>query len=164
MAFTTSRTVSRKAPMKGVKAIGLVLFDPDDLVVNTVTGVLVLPAAFTSITRLEVRATGNNFVETGTFDEATRTTEYVGVNTFFVPGIDISLRNEVQGNDGFLQVVFIEDYNNKVYVAGSQNGADIMTIVGSTDTQGFALTVNSKESTPMFELSEAAITAYRALV
>lgn len=164
MSFTNSRKISRKAPMKGVKAIGLALFDPDDLIVNTNTGVVALPASMTSIARLEVRATGNNFVETGTMDEATRTTEYVGVNTFSVPGNDIALRQQVQGNDGFLQVVFVEDYNGKIYVAGSQNGADVMTIVGGTDTQGFTITINSKEAEAAYELAAAGITAYRAAI
>lgn len=150
--------------MKGVKAIGLALFDGEDLIANTPTGVIALPASMTAIVRLEVKATGNNFVETGTFDEATRTTEYAGVNTMFLAGNDIALRNQVQGNDGFLQVVFIEDYNGKIYVAGSQNGADVMTIVGGTDSQGWTLTVNSRESEPMYELAAAGITAYKAVI
>lgn len=164
MAFLNSRKVSRKAPMKGVKAIGLALFDQDDLIVNTVTGVIALPLTMTSIVRLEVKATGNNYVETGTFDEATRTTEYVGVNTFFLAGNDLALRNQVQGNDGFLQVIFIEDYNGKIQVAGSQNGADVMTIVGGTDSQGWTLTVNSKEAEAAYELDAAGIAAYKLLI
>lgn len=150
--------------MKGVKAIGLALFDGDNLIANTPTGVIALPASMEDIVRLEVKATGNNFVETGTFDEATRTTEYVGVNTMFLAGNDIALRNQVQGNDGFLQVVFIEDYNGKIYVSGSQNGADVMTIVGGTDSQGWTLTINSRESEPMYELAAAGITAYKAAI
>lgn len=164
MAFSNSRNISRKAPMKGVKAIGLALFDPEDLIANTGTGVIALPASMLSVTRLEVKATGNNFVETGTFDEATRTMEYVGVNTFFLAGNDLALRNAVQGNDGYLQVVFIEDYNGKIYVAGSQNGADIATVVGGSDSQGFTVTINSKEAEPAYELGAAGITAYRAIV
>lgn len=164
MSFINSRKISRKAPMKGIKAIGLALFNGDDLIVNTATGVITLPVSMTSVIRLEVKATGNNFVETGTFDEATRTTEYVGVNTLFLAGNDLALRNQVQGNDGFLQVVFIEDYNGKVHVAGSQNGADIMTIVGGTDSQGFTVTVNSKEAEAAYELAAAGITVYKAVI
>lgn len=165
--FQNSRKISRKAPMKGVKAIGLVLFKNNDLVVNTSNGVITLPASMTTppaIVRLEVKATGNNFVETGTFDEATRTTEYAGVNTFFIAGNDLALRNQVQGNDGFLQVVFIEDYNGKIHVAGSQNGADVVTVVGGTDSQGWMITINSKEAEAAYELAAAGITAYRAAI
>lgn len=160
--FTNSRKVSRKAPMKGVKAIGIASYLSSDPVTNTPTGVLELPASLKTakIARIEVRATGNNILDTGTFDEATRTNEYVAVNTFFVPGIDDKLRNSVQGYAGILTTVFIEDYNGKIYVAGSNNGCDIMTNAFGTDTQGFSLTINSRELDPMYSLSSDAIEEY----
>ena len=105
--------------MKGVKAIGFAPFLASDPVMNTVTGVVDLPLTIAplvptgTIARVEVKATGNNIVDTGTFDEATRTNEYVAVNTFFIPGIDIELRNQIQGYAGILQTIFIEDYNDK---------------------------------------------------
>jgi len=163
MGLTKSRIISRQAPMKGVKAIGIAPYLASAPVVNTVTGVLVLPTHITtpaSIARLEVKATGNNIVETGTFDEATRTNEYVGVNTFFVPGNDIALRNELQGNSGILKTVFIEDYNGKIYCLGAKNGCDIMTIVGGSDSQGFTLTINSKEAEMMYELAATGLEDY----
>ena len=89
MGLTKSRLISRAAPMKGVKAIGFAPFLASDPVMNTVTGVVDLPVTIAplvptgTIARVEVKATGNNIVDTGTFDEATRTNEYVAVNTFF---------------------------------------------------------------------------------
>jgi hypothetical protein len=165
MGLTTSRKVSRSAPMKGVKAIAFAPYDSSDLVVNTVTGVIALPAVMTTppaIARVEVKATGNNVLDTGTFDEATRTIEYVGVNTFFIPGIDIELRNEIQSYAGHLVTMFIEDYNGKFYCLGSQNGCDVMTLVNGTDSQGFQVTVNSKEAEPMYEVTGAGITEYQS--
>lgn len=165
MTFLKSRLISRKAPMKGVKAVSFAPYLAADPVVNTATGVVTLPVGITtpaSIARIEVKATGNNIIDTGTFDEATRTNEYVAVNTFFVPGNDLTLRNQVQGYAGILQTVFIEDYNGVIYVAGSQNGCDVMTLVGSSDTQGFTFTVNSKEIDMMYMLAPAGVTAYRA--
>lgn len=165
MALTTSRLISRAAPMKGVKAIGFAPFLASDPVVNTATGVIALPSGMTTpaaIARVEVKATGNNIVDTGTFDEATRTNEYVAVNTFFIPGIDIELRNEIQGYTGILQTIFIEDYNGKIYVQGAKNGCDVMTLISGTDSQGFALTVNSKETEAMYLLAPAGITAYNS--
>jgi hypothetical protein len=149
--------------MKGVKAVGIAPYLASAPVVNTVTGVVELPTHIkttASIARFEVKATGNNIVETGTFDEATRTNEFVGVNTFFVPGNDIALRNELQGNAGILKTVFIEDYNGKVYCLGAKNGCDIMTIVGGSDSQGFTLTINSKEAELMYELAAAGVEDY----
>jgi len=164
MSLTKSRLISRTAPMKGVKAVGIAPYLASAPVVNTSTGVIALPTHITtpaSIARFEVKATGNNIVETGTFDEATRTNEYVGVNTFFVPGNDIALRNELQGNAGILKTVFIEDYNGKVYCLGAKNGCDIMTIVGGSDSQGFTLTINSKEAELMYELAAAGLEDYQ---
>lgn len=157
--------MSGQAPMKGVKAIGIAPYLSSDTVQNTTTGVVAFPAHISgdnTIARFEVKASGNNIVETGTFDEATRTMEYVGVNTFFVPGNDLALRNELQGNSGFLKTVFIEDYNGKIYVLGSQNGCDIMTIVGGSDSQGFTITINSKEKELMYELASTAIIDYKS--
>jgi hypothetical protein len=134
MGLTNSRTISRKGPMKGVKAIGFAPFLASDPVVNTATGVIVLPTNIPStsgIARVEVKATGNNIVDTGTFDEATRTTEFVAVNTFFIPGIDLELRTQIQGMDGILQTIFIEDYNGKIYVQGAKNGCDVMTLINA---------------------------------
>lgn len=167
MGITKSRKVSREAPMKGIKAIGIAPYVDSDLVVNTVTGVVELPNSMTTpaaIARFECRATGNNLVETGTFDEATRTNEYVGVNTFFIPGNDDELRNQLEGNAGFLKVVFVEDFNGKIRVLGSQNGCYIMTIVGGTDTQGFTVTINSKELDLAYSLTPAGITDYRSAI
>jgi hypothetical protein len=149
--------------MKGVKAIGIAPYLASAPVVNTTAGVVALPAHITtapSIARFEVKATGNNIVETGTFDEATRTNEYVGVNTFFIPGNDIELRNELQGNNGILKTVFIEDYNGKIYCLGAKNGCDIMTIVGGSDSQGFTVTINSKETELMYLLASAGVEDY----
>lgn len=165
MGLTKSRLISRLAPMKGVKAIGFAPFLAADPVINTVTGVIALPAGMTTppaIARVEVKATGNNIVDTGTFDEATRTNEYVAVNTFFIPGIDIELRNEIQTDSGILKTLFIEDYNGNIYVQGSKNGCDVMTLTSGTDSQGFSVVVNSKEAEPMYMLAPAGKTAYLA--
>lgn len=164
MGLTKSRIVSRTAPMKGVKAIGLAPFTSSDPVLNTSTGVVELPVSMglLSIARVEVKATGNNVVETGTFDEATRTNEYTGVNTFFIPGIDDTLRKEIQTDSGILKTVFIEDYNGKIYCLGAKNGCDIMTIVGGSDSQGFTITINSKEAELMYVLTSTAVTDYLA--
>jgi hypothetical protein len=161
--LTGSRKVSRTAPMKGVKAISFAPFTASDPVVNTPTGVIVLPVGMTTppaIARVEVKATGNNIVETYTFDEATRTGEWVGVNTFFIPGNDLELRNQIQGYAGILQTMFIEDYNGKYYVLGSRNGCDVMTVVGGSDSQGFTVTVNSKELEAAYTLATAGVTDY----
>jgi hypothetical protein len=165
MALTKSRSISRQAPMKGVKAIGIAPYLAATPVVNTVAGVVTLPDVITddpSIARFEVKATGNKIDDNASFDKETRTNEYVGVNTFFIPGNDIELRNELQGNSGILKTVFIEDYNGKIYVLGAKNGCDIVTSNWSSDTQGFTVTIESKESESMYVLAAGGVTDYTA--
>lgn len=151
--------------MKGVRSISFAPFLASTPVVNTVAGVIALPAIMTTppaIARIEVKATGNNVADVGTMDENTRTNEYVATNTFFVPGNDIGLLNQVQGMAGTLQTIFIEDYNGVIKVQGSQNGCDVMTVSGGSDMQGFSFTVASKEVDMMYILAPAGITAYKA--
>jgi hypothetical protein len=148
--------------MKGIKAIGIAPYDALNLPVNTATGVIDIPDHMVGkIARIEVKASGNNIVETGTFDEATRTMEYVGVNTFFVPDTNENLRAEIQTLAGFLCTIYVEDYNGKVRILGSQNGCDIMTVVGGTDVQGFTLTINSKEKEMAYTVTGAGIAEYK---
>lgn len=160
---------SRKLPcdlpnMKGIRAISFGKYDASDLIINTVTGVTDLPSIYTtapSIARFEVKATANVFTETGTFDaEASRTNEYVGALTVAIPGNDLALRTMIQTLTGQLWVVFLEDYNGKIFVAGSQNGADVTTSVFSTDTQGYNLTIATKERELKYELTGAGIVDY----
>ena len=150
--------------MKGIKAVSFAPFLASTPVVNTVAGVVALPAIMgaLSIARVEVRATVNNLVETGTFDVETRTNEYIGVNTFFVPGNDLTLRNEIQTDSGILKTIFIEDYNGVIRVLGSLNGCDVMTLVSGSDSQGFTVTINSKEIDLAYTLAPAGVTAYNA--
>jgi hypothetical protein len=150
--------------MKGIKAIGYAPFLSSTPVVNTVAGVVALPVIMgaLSIARVEVKATSNNLVETGTFDPDTRTNEYIGVNTFFIPGNDLTLRNEIQTDAGILKTIFIEDYNGVIRVLGSLNGCDVMNIVTGSDLQGFTITVNSKEIDLAYTLAPAGVTAYNA--
>lgn len=160
--LTASRIVSRTAPMKGIKAIGFAPYSATTPVLNTATGVVAMPANIGagSIARVFVKATGNNLIETGTFDEATRTMEYVGVNNFFIPGLDDALRTQIQDNAGHLHTMFIEDYNGKIYVLGPKNGCDVVTLVTGTDLQGFTVTINSKEPALAYVMNPSLLGTY----
>jgi len=164
MSLTKSRLVSRKAPMKGIKSVFFAPYLASTPVVNTVIGVVALPAIINalSVTKVEVKALGNNIVETSTFDEATRTNEIVGVLTFFVNGNDLSLRNEITTDSGILKTIFVEDYNGIIRVLGSQNGCDVMTLVSGSDLQGFTVTINSKEVDLAFTLAPLGVIALNA--
>lgn len=164
MSLTKSRNISRNAPMKGIKAIGIAPFTPGDLVVNTITGVVILPVSMTTtptIARVEVKASGNKIDDNGTFDKETRTVEFVSALSFFIPGNDDVLRKEIQGYAGNLKTVFIEDYNGTVRCLGSQNGCDILTTNFSSDTQGWTVTVDSRELEAAYSLTALGIADYQ---
>lgn len=152
------------APMKGIKSIAFGAYDSDNLIVNTTTGVIDLPTIYTtapSIAKFEVKATANVFTETGTFDaEATRTNEYVGALTVMIPGNDLALRADITKLVGSLWVVFLEDYNGKIFVVGSQNGTEVSSSVFSTDTQGYTLTIGTKERELKYELTGNGLVDY----
>lgn len=164
--LTASRKLPGTAPMKGLKAIGFAPYDSLDLIDNSETGVVALPSSITapvggSIARFEVKATSNVFTETGTFDaEATRTNEYVGSLTVAIPGNDLGLTNIVGKLVGQRWVVFMEDYNGKIHVAGSQNGAEVPSAVFSTDAQGYTLTISTREKDLKYEVTGLGVTAY----
>lgn len=167
MSLTKSRLISRAAPMKGIKAIGIAPFTPGDLVINTITGVVTLPASMgtalaPAIARVEVKASGNKIDDNGTFDKETRTVEFVSALSFFIPGNDETLRTEIQGYAGILKTVFIEDYNGTVRCLGSQNGCDILTTSFSSDTQGWTVTVDSRELNAAYSLTALGIVDYVA--
>jgi len=162
MGLTNSRIVSRTAPMKGVKAVSFGNFLASTPVVNTATGVIALPDNISAIQRVNVKATGNNSLDPGVFDPETRTSEYAAVLSFFIPGNDDTLRKEIQTFSGFLQTIFIEDYNGKIYVLGSKNGCELVSYGFSSDKQGWDIVINSKEAEAMYVLAAAGVTAYLA--
>jgi hypothetical protein len=162
--LTKSRKLPCAAPMKGIKAVSFGVYNSTNLIANTPTGVIALPTIYTtppSVARFEVKATANVFTETGTFDfEASRTNEYVGALTVLIPGNDLALTKTIQTLVGQLWVVFLEDYNGKVHVVGSQNGTDVSSAVYSSDTQGYTLTISTKERELKYELTGAGLVDY----
>jgi hypothetical protein len=77
------------------------------------------------IARVEVRATGNNYLDTGTFDEAT----YNGIcrAKLSLYGIDFS-QERIQGMDGILQTILLRTTTVK-FMCKAQKNADVMTLI-----------------------------------
>jgi choline kinase len=72
----------------------------------------------------------------------------------------LALTKTIQTLVGQLWVVFLEDYNGKVHVVGSQNGTDVSSAVYSSDTQGYTLTISTKERELKYELTGAGLVDY----
>jgi hypothetical protein len=170
MACGTSLTASRKKTgfvrPKGYKAISFAKWDSSNLIVNTVTGVVTLPTSITTtkgIYRFEVKNTADNFIETFTKDLVTMTGQFAGAGTFALTYCDrITNLKDAQALIDCTWNVFFEGNDGTIIVAGCVNGADIMTVVESTDAQGFLFTLATTEPTSAYTLTGAGITAYNS--
>jgi len=169
MACGTTLTASRKKSgfikPKGYKAIGFATWDGANIIQNTATGVIALPAGITNVYRFEVKNTADNFIETATKDPVTMTGNKAGVGTFALMYCE-RIKNLADAQallDGVFNV-FFEHNDGQITVAGAVNGGEIITVVESTDAQGFLFTLNTFEPAFAYTLAAAGITAYNAIV
>lgn len=165
--LTASRKKTGYAKPKGYKAISFSAWDKANLIATSSTGVLELPVGMTSIYRFEVKNPADNFIETATKDMATMTSDKVGAGTFALMYCDrIKNLSDAQALLDGVWNVFLEsnDAASTIEVAGIVNGADIATVVESTDAQGFVFTLQTIE--PIFKqtLTAAAVEDYNTAV
>lgn len=163
----TTLTASRKktgfVKPKGYKAISFATWSSANVIQNTAAGVVLIPAGITNIYRFEVKNTADNYIETATKDITTMTGQVAGTGTFALMYCD-RLKNVADAEalfDGVFNV-FFEGNDGSIIVAGAVNGADILTIVESTDAQGFLFTISTMEPTFAYTLAPAAVTAYNS--
>jgi len=163
--LTASRKKSGFIKPKGYKAISFADWDSANIIQNTSTGVMVIPAGITEVYRFEVKNTADNFIETATKDPVTMTGNKAGVGTFALMYCDrIANVTDAQALlDGVFNV-FFEHNDGSITVAGAVNGGEIMTVVESTDAQGFLFTLNTFEPEFMYTLAPAAVTAYNSAI
>ena len=163
--LTASRAKTGFVKPKGYKAISFANWDSANIIENSPTGVLTIPAGITSIYRFEVKNTADNFIETATKDLTTMTGNKAGVGTFAL--MYCNRINNVKDAQALLDGtfnMFFEHNDGSITVAGAVNGADIMSVVESTDAQGFLFTANTMEPEFAYTLSAAAVTAYNAAI
>ena len=169
MLCGTTLTASRKKTgfikPKGYKAIGFANWNSASIIQNTATGVIAFPVGITDVYRFEVKNTADNFIETATKDPVTMTGNKAGVGTFALMYCE-RIKNLADAQallDGVFNV-FFEHNDGQITVAGAVNGAEIITVVESTDAQGFLFTLNTFEPSFAYTLAAAGVTAYNALV
>jgi len=169
MPCGTTLTASRKKTgfikPKGYKAIGFATWDGSNIIQNTSTGVIALPAGITDVYRFEVKNTADNFIETATKDPVTMTGNKAGVGTFALMYCE-RIKNLADAQallDGVFNV-FFEHNDGQITVAGAVNGGEIITVVESTDAQGFMFTLNTFEPAFAYTLAAAGVTAYNAII
>lgn len=170
MACGVTLTASRKktgfAKPKGYRAISFAKWDGANIIQNTPNGVIALPSYMTtppSIYRFEVKNTADNFIDTATKDLVTMTASKAGVGTFALTYCNRTENlSDAQALLDGIFVVFFEGNDGSFTVAGATNGADIVSVVESTDAQGFLFTMNTMEPNFRYSLAQTGITAYNS--
>jgi len=169
MACGTALTASRKktgaVKMKGYRAISFAPFDAQNKIVSVDNQVSDLPAGMTSIYRFEVKNTADNFIETFTKDLTTMSGENKGVGTFALMYCDrFKTVADAKALESNTWNVFFELNDGTILVVGIYNGADILTVVESTDAQGFLFTLDTMEPDKASTLITGAITDYNSAI
>lgn len=169
MSCGTTLTASRKKTgfikPKGYKAIGFASWDSANIIQNTATGVIAFPVGINNVYRFEVKNTADNFIETATKDPVTMTGNKSGVGTFALMYCE-RIKNLADAQallDGVFNV-FFEHNDGQITVAGTVNGAEIITVVESTDAQGFLFTLNTFEPSFAYTLAPAGVVAYNNMI
>lgn len=153
-------TKSRKLPcfgsISGVMAIGIGVYDSANRVVTTSTGVTDLSTQFgaNSIARVELKNTTTLYLETGTTGGDNRSTSVIGDIScvFNVPaGGDIDTAKFIKEVMKGEVVLFIEKKDGTIVCAGSQLGAQAITVTDTTggaigDLNGYTVTFHTEES------------------
>jgi len=95
------------------------------------------------------------------------TTFYTSTLNLTLPILDRETQQEIKILAAERPIIFVEDYNGKLYLVGSQNGAEVTggTIVtGSSmsEMSGFTLTFEAQEKEPPLFVDPSIITAFIA--
>lgn len=167
-----SRDLGCNSFAAGVQAISIIGFNSLDKVVKGPTGVTALPAymGVNSIARFELKHTGTKYVETGTSGGDNRSRGVKGTISAFLnekPGEDVALATIIDQLQNGPVVLFYERKDGRVFVAGSQVGAEATNIISDTggqngDFTGYQVdfTTDEPDFSKMYMLTGAGLTAY----
>lgn len=126
--------------------------------------VATFPAAITTVFRFLLKATGNKFDENLTTNNDNRTSEIGQMLNLVIQKATKETEVELLALMHGRVIVMIHDFNGNVKVAGITNGLDGTTATYSTDTNGYAVALEGKESNFAPFLSSSAQTALEVLV
>lgn len=174
VTLTKSYKLKDQSTQSGIRAIGIGVFNSTNRVEKTINGVedLATYYAATTISRLEVKNTTTKFLETGVSGGDNRATGYNGAitATFSVPkGSELDRANMITELTKGEVVLFLEQYDGTVKVAGSQNGALASAPIADTggtigDLKGYTISFNTMEAdlSDLYLLTGAALVDYAA--
>jgi hypothetical protein len=174
VTLTKSRKLKDTSTQSGIRAIGIGKYESTDRIATTNAGVVSLEDQFgtASIARLEVKNDTIQFLETGIVDKNNRSTGYNGSITamFSTPvGAEIETANMITELCKGEVVLFLEQYDGTIKVAGSRNGAFASAPIAQTgakigDLKGYTISFITEEpdTADNYILSGAGITDYAA--
>ena len=95
------------------------------------------------------------------------TTFYTSTLNLTLPILDRETQQEIKILAAERPIIFVEDYNGKLYLVGSQNGAEvtggtIVTGAAMGDLSGFTLTFEAQEKEPPLFVDPSIISAFIA--
>lgn len=174
--LTTSRKIPCTASIAGIKAISFGVYNSLSRVVTTTAGVVTIATPYTTgtLARFEVKNTTAKFLENGTKGADSNAKNVKGaVSLMLAIPAETADRLAVSKIADTLMdrqwVLFLELKDGSIVCAGSQNGADVLTLDADTgatgnDMNGFTvnITTDEHEFASKYTLTGAGITEYAA--
>lgn len=142
---------------------------PFTSVTGTITGISTgATTGVTAIYKYKTINDGSTFTETGTNGKQTRSSTWAGVCNLVMAQLTVDMRNEILMLAKGEVWIFLEDFNNNIWLVGRDFGATMDTSVATTggartDMKGWTLTFNTLENEPMLQLTGSALTTYAAI-
>lgn len=161
--ITKGRKLACKDSRKGVKSFCVAPFEDYGFAIVG-QEIASLPLSLTTVFKYEVKGEGNKLEVVPTVDSATRTTEFKETVSILLQKISKESSVEIKALIFSTVIIFVEDFNGNIFVAGITNGLDATTAPMSTDTSGYSVTLEGMESNYPPTLSSTAKTALKALV
>ncbi|KAF2337226.1 hypothetical protein [Flavobacterium daemonense] len=175
-SISKSRKLACNSGMGGVKAVGVAPYESLKRLSVSGTGVTSLASVYSgsTIARLELKNTTVNYLETATAGGDNRSVSVVGdIPCVFnvATGADLETANLIKELLKGEVVLFIEKNDGTIVAAGSQLGAQAITITDQTggaiaDLNGFTVTFHTEE--PDFSrnylLTSTALVDYAAAI
>lgn len=168
VTLTQGRRLTCKGGLGGMKAISFGVWSEGLL--TDVDGEISTMGTLTDVYRYELKNAGNTYVEEIAADAEARTVLYNGTLSVALHKLDLATRNEIKMLAMGELVIFIETYNDDIFVIGKENGAELTggsiaeTGGAKADFYGTKLTFTTSESDPYSRLDSAGKTAYAAIV
>lgn len=162
-AIAKGRVLGCKDSRIGIKYFDIIPFSELGFTVAA-QEIATLPVGLTEVFRYEVKGTGNKWDDVPTVNAENRTTEFKQTLNLVLPKLGKETEVELMALLYGRSIVFAHDYNGNVKVFGIDSGLDATTAPASSDTSGYAITLEGSDSKYAPFLSSAAKTALAALV